>query len=294
MQWSVRRARKRASVFVVVLGIGVTAGFLAFDSAEQAQTQDLSPAEIIDSRFPPGWDAAPTPAARPLPTLAPATIRAASAAPPPPPAPIAPRAAAAAAPPAPVRPAAAAPAPAGDAEMALAARLLFSPNPTYPPAIAATGNARAPWPEQALAYADPAGETAPAAASVERNAAVPRPPERRVPPARAVPESNTVFNDAQIASIKERLALTQEQQRYWPAVASALRAITRQRAQTVAGKTVASATAARAAFVDPNSAEVARLKSAAIPLIMTMREEQKREVRMLAHLMGLESVAAQF
>jgi hypothetical protein len=47
-------------------------------------------------------------------------------------------------------------------------------------------------------------------------------------------------------------------------------------------------------MVDPNGPEVQRLKSAAIPLIMTMREEQKREVRNLAHLMGLESVAAQF
>ena len=92
--------------------------------------------------------------------------------------------------------------------------------------------------------------------------------------------------------LKAAPALTPDQQRYWPAVAGALRAITRQRAPE-GGPRIA-ARDARGTFVDPNSAEVARLKSAAIPLIMTMREEQKREVRMLAHLMGLESVAAQF
>jgi hypothetical protein len=39
---------------------------------------------------------------------------------------------------------------------------------------------------------------------------------------------------------------------------------------------------------------VQRLKSAAFPLIMSMNEDQKREVRMLAQLMGLQQVAASF
>ena len=47
-------------------------------------------------------------------------------------------------------------------------------------------------------------------------------------------------------------------------------------------------------MIDPNSPEVARLKSAAFPLIMSLREDQKREVRQLAHTMGLAQVAAQF
>lgn len=282
MRWSASGARKRANVLVVVLGVGGTAGLLAFGTIDQAQTRDLSPAEIIATRFPPGWNAAPAPAPRALPAPALATT--------------APRAAAAPVPTAP----APAPAPAGGTDLDLAARLLFSPQPTYPPAIAAAAGARAALPEQAMAYADPAAPTVPAARApsagpVERPAAVPIPPERRAaPPARTVKESNLLFNDAQIASIKERLALNADQQRYWPAVASALRAITRQRAQDGAPKSAAPATATRAAFIDPNSAEVAQLKSAAVPLIMTLREEQKREVRMLAHLMGLESVAAQF
>ena len=37
-----------------------------------------------------------------------------------------------------------------------------------------------------------------------------------------------------------------------------------------------------------------RLKSAAFPLIMSMNEDQKREVRMLAQVMGLQQVAASF
>ena len=44
--------------------------------------------------------------------------------------------------------------------------------------------------------------------------------------------------------------------------------------------------------LDPDDVE--RVKSAAMPLIMSLREDQKREVRMLAHVMGLEKIAAQF
>ena len=40
--------------------------------------------------------------------------------------------------------------------------------------------------------------------------------------------------------------------------------------------------------------DVERLKQAAVPLIMSLREDQKREVRTLAHVMGLEQIAAQF
>ena len=44
--------------------------------------------------------------------------------------------------------------------------------------------------------------------------------------------------------------------------------------------------------IDPNSPEVQRLKSAAMPLLMQMRDDQKREVRQLAHVIGLADVAA--
>ena len=44
---------------------------------------------------------------------------------------------------------------------------------------------------------------------------------------------------------------------------------------------------------DPDADEVQQLKSAAMPLLFQLREDQKREVRTLARLIGLEKVASQ-
>ena len=52
--------------------------------------------------------------------------------------------------------------------------------------------------------------------------------------------------------------------------------------------------AAEVASIDPNAAEVQDLKSAAIPLIMSFSDEQKNEVRSLAHVMGLDQLASEF
>jgi hypothetical protein len=122
----------------------------------------------------------------------------------------------------------------------------------------------------------------------------PAPPP--LPRARAVrpapPRNPELFNDAQLASIKLRLRLTPQQEHYWPPVEKALRAISFKAAQqTDARRPVRGAPAAG---IDPNSAEVQQLKSAAFPLIMSLREDQKREVRQLAHTMGLSKVAAMF
>jgi hypothetical protein len=48
------------------------------------------------------------------------------------------------------------------------------------------------------------------------------------------------------------------------------------------------------AYVDTNSAEVQQLKYAALPLIMRLNDDQKREVKSMAYVMGLESVASSF
>jgi len=48
------------------------------------------------------------------------------------------------------------------------------------------------------------------------------------------------------------------------------------------------------AYVDPDSADVQRLKYAALPLIMRLNDDQKREVKSLAYVMGLGSVASGF
>ena len=99
-----------------------------------------------------------------------------------------------------------------------------------------------------------------------------------------------VLNDAQIASIKERLHLTLDQERMWPSVEAALRSIAyaKERDANRRGAAVA------VVSLDPDSAEVQDLKSAAVPLIMSFDDEQKNEVRNLAHVMGLDRLASQF
>jgi hypothetical protein len=98
--------------------------------------------------------------------------------------------------------------------------------------------------------------------------------------------SSGLLNDAQIAGIGSRLRLTAQQAEYWPAVAVALRDISRRyfpsRHQHPKG----------VGKIDVNSAEVQRLIEAAAPLIHLLREDQKREVRQLVRIIGLESVAS--
>jgi hypothetical protein len=102
------------------------------------------------------------------------------------------------------------------------------------------------------------------------------------------PQKNyALLSDAQIAGIKDRLKLSSSQESYWPAVETALRGIARKIHATRQGNPAASA-----AQIDPDSEEVQQLKSAAMPLLFQLREDQKREVRSLARLIGLEKVAA--
>ena len=49
---------------------------------------------------------------------------------------------------------------------------------------------------------------------------------------------------------------------------------------------------ANASAIDPDSEEVQQLKSAAMPLLFQLREDQKEEVRKLARIIGLEKVAS--
>jgi hypothetical protein len=101
-----------------------------------------------------------------------------------------------------------------------------------------------------------------------------------------------VLNDAQIASIKERLHLTQDQEEMWPAVEAALRNLAYSRAREA--RRHGAPANLQLASADPNSTDVQDLKSAAIPLIMSFNSEQKDEVRNLAHVMGLDQLANQF
>jgi hypothetical protein len=101
----------------------------------------------------------------------------------------------------------------------------------------------------------------------------------------------SVLNDAQIASMKERLNLTPEQEAMWPPIEAALRQISYVRNPAEPHR--AQPSTARLAFIDPDSAELRRLKYAALPLIMRLNEDQKREVNSLAHVMGLGKLASE-
>src|SRR5229473_3118273 len=100
-------------------------------------------------------------------------------------------------------------------------------------------------------------------------------------------KSYALLSDVQIAGIKERLKLSAVQESYWPAVESALRAVARKIHAT--RKADPNATGVP---IDPDAEEVQQLKSAAMPLLFQLREDQKQEVRTLARIIGLEKVAS--
>jgi hypothetical protein len=161
---------------------------------------------------------------------------------------------------------------------------LFSPVPSYPARVA---------------YALASVHDEPAVAPAPDVNAAPQPAEAAAAkPAAQTPvhhssgRPGSVLNDAQIASIKKRLNLTPDQERLWPAVEAALRNVTYSRkAREIK---VASVHNGPMAYVDPDSAEIQQLKYAALPLIMRLNDDQKQEVKSLAYVMGLESVASGF
>ena len=129
----------------------------------------------------------------------------------------------------------------------------------------------------------PAAPMAPAALSP---AAAPKPTKAVV--AKPQPQKNyALLSDVQIAGIKDRLKLSASQGSYWPAVETALRAVAR---KIHAGRQASPNAAGMP--IDPESAEVQQLKSAAMPLLFQLREDQKNEVRTLARIIGLEKVAS--
>ena len=143
---------------------------------------------------------------------------------------------------------------------------LFSPRPTY-----AATDAEAPVMVEATPK--PAPPAAPAKVALASATAKP-----------AKPRSNHVLNESQIASIKRRLNLTPEQERYWPAVEAELRKMEYSK-KSAQG-------ASRMASIDMSKVNVEGLKSAGYPLVMSFSDDQRRELKSLAHLLGLESAMA--
>jgi hypothetical protein len=263
-----RGMSKHALAGLATLGVIAIGGLVAGWGASPAETVELSPADVVALRFPPDWNDDDTDAtASTLPAIPSGAYALASA---------------------------------GDIETSL----LFNPRPSFPQVQPKPDMAAAPQFAQPIATlnaVEPKNEIKtqakiepkPAAASIDPKPAPARvaaaTPEPRPAP-RARKDSGALFNAAQLASIKSRLKLTPNQEEYWPPVESALRDIGWKAAHD--GRT--GSRASQAATIDPNSDEVQRLKSAAFPLIMSMNEDQKREVRMLAQVMGLTQVAASF
>jgi hypothetical protein len=138
---------------------------------------------------------------------------------------------------------------------------------------------------QAYAATTPADVAMPRIAAPA--AALPAPPKPKIVAKPAPQKSYALLSDVQIAGIKERLKLSSDQESYWPAVESALRAVARKIHAT--RKTDPNATGVP---IDPDAEEVQQLKSAAMPLLFQLREDQKQEVRTLARIIGLERVAS--
>jgi len=183
----------------------------------------------------------------------------------------------------------------GKGDKLTVAAVAFAPAVPVQPETATTGALPGGQLRQAYAEARSADIeglklTDPAPSPEKPKAVEPKPPEPK-PVAAAKPpvqKSYALLSDAQIAGIKDRLKLTPDQEYYWPGIENALRAVSRK----IQAARLSDPNNAAAVKIDPDGAEVQELKSAAMPLLFQLREDQKREVRSLARLIGLEKVAA--
>ncbi len=114
----------------------------------------------------------------------------------------------------------------------------------------------------------------------------PAPPAKPKQAAKRQP-AYAILSDEQIASVKERMKLTPFQAEHWPAIEAALRKIAAKLNRNNKGGAEVTA-----ALIDPDSPEVEELKNAAFPVLFTLSEDQKREVRTLARVIGLDAVAS--
>ena len=105
--------------------------------------------------------------------------------------------------------------------------------------------------------------------------------------------------EAGIARFKTALRLTPSQERHWPRVEAALRAIAggsdnQQVADATGNPGFFRRVGARATEMAMSASSMRRLISAAQPLVKSLDENQKREALTLARAMGFGSLAARF
>jgi hypothetical protein len=190
-------------------------------------------------------------------------------------------------------------------KLAVATLASFNPAPSQPDATSPDATAPDVTRSLRLAYAaqqtpadivppqitSPQAVTPAAMPKAPLTVTVPAPaPKVAAKPVAPPPQkSYALLSDGQIAGIKERLHLTSDQEYYWPGVENALRAVARR----INANRLSNPHAPPGAQIDADSEEVQQLKSAAMPLLFSLREDQKNEVRTLARMIGLEKVAAQ-
>jgi hypothetical protein len=154
-------------------------------------------------------------------------------------------------------------------------------------ALSQTAPVVAPVPMTSLAIAPMTTASAPAAEVPPATGLALQPAKPKVASKPAPQKSYALLSDAQIAGIKDRLRLSSSQEYYWPSVETALRNVARKiNAERLSNPH------AGAAQLDPDCEEVQQLKSAAMPLLFQLRDDQKDEVRKLARIIGLEKVAS--
>jgi hypothetical protein len=165
-------------------------------------------------------------------------------------------------------------------------------SPAAPVAAAAVLDSSLFVPRPTLAPGDPGLRIA-ALSTPDPIENVPDAPTSSVEPAPAVPavkkpivvpklDHEIGFTLAQIGEIKTSMNLRPDQQQYWPQVEAVLRDLARQfAAQKAAGKKVAI-----------GASDAQRLYWAAGPLIMSMTDDQKQDIRRIARAMGLAQIAS--
>ncbi|MGY4498735.1 hypothetical protein ACVWYH_002666 [Bradyrhizobium sp. GM24.11] len=146
---------------------------------------------------------------------------------------------------------------------------------------------------QAFAAATPSDFPAPKASvneapAADAPAAVEAPPKPKVVAKPQPQKTYSLLSEVQIAGIRDRLKLSSSQEYYWPSVESALRNVARK----ISANKLSNPNGPNVQ-IDPNCDEVQQLKSAAMPLLFQLRDDQKEEVRKLARIIGLEKVAQQ-
>lgn len=162
--------------------------------------------------------------------------------------------------------------------------------PVWEPAMTSMP-AAAPIAARKMAAPPPLPVPAKAEASGPSPAATAVGPNKAVAPPKPKETSVLATMHAQIAQMKAALKLTRDQEAYWPPVEALLHDIARQQAKLRPGVVHPGANGKPVKMII-HDADMQRLTSVAFPLLMTLREDQRRDALRLAQAMGFETVGA--